>query len=60
VLVVDRGLDVFGSPVDIEAVALAGPIEVASEEIQLVAFEALVAGPGAVPAPVAEKRRLFD
>ena len=60
VLVVERGLDVFGSPVGVEAVALAGPVEVAPEDIQLVAFEALVAGPGAVPTPVVEKRRLFD
>lgn len=51
--VVERGLDVFGAPVDAEAYEL-GPVGVEPEDIRLVAYEALVAGPAVVSAPLAQ------
>ncbi|MGH8571723.1 MAG: hypothetical protein ACREX8_03990, partial [Gammaproteobacteria bacterium] len=57
--VVERGLELFGAPVDADAEEL-GPVEVGPEEIQLVAYEVLVEGPAAVPsAPEPPPQRLF-
>ncbi len=57
--VVERGLELFGAPVDADAEEL-GPVEVNPEEIRLIAYEVLIAGPAAVTrAPEPPPERLF-
>lgn len=52
--VVERGLDLFGAPIEADDEELARA-EVAADEIRLVAYEDLVTGPAATPAPTHEQ-----
>jgi Helicase conserved C-terminal domain/PLD-like domain/SNF2-related domain len=58
ILVVERGLDLFGAPIDEDADDL-GPVEVEAGEIRLVAYEALVEGLRGAPEPQGTPAQLF-